>query len=171
MPCRARGAPCAHDGPMVSEIERKFLVPEAPEPAGLGLGARLRQGYLAVDGAVEVRLRLTDGAATLTVKAGTGLHRTEVEVPLDPAEADELWPHTEARRVEKVRHRVPLSGPLVAEVDLYEGDLAGLCTVEVELPSEAAAISFTPPSWFGEELTGQKAWSNAALALDGRPRP
>ena len=156
---------------MASEIERKFLVPEAPEPAGLGLGARLRQGYLAVDGPVEVRLRHTDGAATLTVKAGAGLRRTEVEVPLDPAEADELWPHTEGRRVAKMRHRMALDGELVAEVDLYEGALAGLCTVEVELASQADATAFTPPGWFGEELTGQKAWSNAALALHGRPRP
>ncbi len=156
---------------MASEIERKFLVPKAPEPAQLGPGARLRQGYLAIDGPVEVRLRLTEGAATLTVKAGGGLHRTEVEAPLDPAEADELWPHTEGRRVEKVRHRMALAGGLVAEVDLYAGTLAGLCTVEVELASEADATTFTPPDWFGEELTGQQAWSNAALALDGRPRP
>lgn len=156
---------------MASEIERKFLVPDAFDPAGLGPGARLQQGYLAVDGGVEVRLRLTDGAGTLTVKAGAGLRRTEVEVSVDPAEADELWPHTEGRRIEKVRHRVPLGGDLVAEVDLYEGALAGLCTVEVELPTDEAAAAFSPPSWFGEELTGQKTWSNAALALHGRPRP
>jgi CYTH domain-containing protein len=156
---------------MASEIERKFLVREAPEPTVLGPGAGLRQGYLAVDGAVEVRLRLTEGAATLTVKGGAGLHRSEVEVAIDPAEAAELWPYTAARRIEKVRHRVALGDELVAEVDLYGGALAGLCTAEVELPSEGAAAAFTPPAWFGEELTGQTAWSNAALALHGRPPP
>lgn len=156
---------------MASEIERKFLVSEVPDPTALGPGARLRQGYLALDGAVEVRLRLTDGAATLTVKAGAGLHRTEVEVPLTAADADDLWPSTAGRRVEKVRHRVAVTEGVVAEVDRYDGDLAGLWTVEVELPSEAAAAAFVPPAWFGNELTGDPRWSNAGLALDGRPAP
>ena len=154
---------------MASEIERKFLVAVIPDATDLGPGARLRQGYLAVDGAVEVRLRLTDDGATLTVKAGGGLERTEVELPVDPAEAEELWPHTGARRVEKVRHRVVLDGGLVAEVDRYEGALTGLWTVEVEAASTAAADAFTPPAWFGEELTGRPEWSNAALAVHGRP--
>lgn len=155
---------------MPSEIERKFLVAEAPGPAALGPGARLRQGYLALDAGVEVRLRLTDAGATLTVKAGAGLHRTEVELPVDPGAAAELWPLTDGRRVEKIRHRVDLGASLVAEVDRYADALEGLWTVEVELPSEDAAAAFTPPSWFGEELTGVPGWSNADLALDGRPR-
>jgi adenylate cyclase len=154
---------------MPSEIERKFLVAEAPGLTALGPGVRLRQGYLALDAGVEVRLRLSDAGATLTVKAGAGLHRTEVELPVAPSAADELWSLTEARRIEKVRHRVPLDVALVAEVDRYEGALEGLWTVEVELPSEDAAAAFTPPAWFGEELTGRPGWSNASLALDGRP--
>ncbi|MSO87484.1 MAG: CYTH domain-containing protein [Acidimicrobiia bacterium] len=154
---------------MASEIERKFLVPETPEPGVLGSGTVIRQGYLAVDRGVEVRLRLTEGAATLTVKAGTGLRRCEVEVSLAAADARELWPHTDGRRVEKTRHPVALGGERVAEVDLYDGSLVGLCTVEVEFPTESAAVAFSPPGWFGQELTGDPGWSNAALSLNGRP--
>lgn len=154
---------------MPSEIERKFLVADAPDRTALGTGTRLRQGYLALDGGVEVRLRLTDAGATLTVKGGTGLRRVEVEVDVAPGEAEELWALTEERRIEKVRHRVAVEGGLVAEVDRYEGALEGLWTVEVEAPTEAAAAAFAPPPWFGEELTGRPEWSNAALALDGRP--
>ena len=69
----------------------------------------------------------------------------------------------------EVRYRVPLGDVLVAEVDRYDGALEGLWTVEVELPSEEAAAAFTPPPWFGEELTGVPGWSNADLALGGRP--
>ena len=153
---------------MATEIERKFLVTEAPGVQQLGSGTRLRQGYLAVDGNVEVRLRLTAASATLTVKAGRGLTRTEFEVGVDQAEADALWPHTAGRRVEKVRYRVPV-GSQVADVDLYEGDLAGLCTAEVEFTSEEVAAGFEPPDWFGPELTGQPGWDNASLARHGRP--
>ncbi len=154
---------------MASEIERKFLVPETPGTGVLGSGTVIRQGYLAVDKGVEVRLRLTEGTATLTVKAGTGLQRDEVEVSLGDAEARELWPHTDGRRVEKTRYRVALGGEQVAEVDLYDGSLVGLCTVEVEFPTESAAVAFSPPGWFGQELTAQPGWSNAALSLNGRP--
>lgn len=148
------------------EIERKFRV--ARLPAGLGEGARLRQAYVALDGPVEVRVRSDGTTHVLTVKAGSGLERGEVEVPVGPAEFDELWAMAGDRRLEKVRHRVDLGG-LTAEVDRYTGALAGLAVVEVEFPSRAAAETFVPPDWFGAEVTGDAAWSNAALARDGRP--
>jgi CYTH domain-containing protein len=161
--------PRTHHGGMASEIERKFLAASMPDEQELAPGRRLRQGYLAEEGVVEVRLRWTGDATTLTVKAGSGLHRTEVDVPIDPGEAEALWPHTDGRRLEKVRHEVALADGVVAELDRYEGDLEGLVTVEVEFPSEAEAARFDPPDWFGRELTGEPGWSNAALARHGRP--
>lgn len=161
--------PLIQDGVVADEIERKYLLPAESAVPLPGPARRLRQGYLALDGPVEVRLRVSDDGAVLTVKAGHGQVRTEVERPLADGEADELWPFTEGRRVEKVRHLVPLHDGLVAEVDEYEGALAGLRTVEVELPDRSRAESFVPPAWFGEELTGRPGWSNAELALRGRP--
>ena len=150
------------------EIERKFLVTEPPTDQ-LGAGTALRQGYLAGEGDVEVRVRIAPSEAWLTVKAGRGVSRTEVQVPVDLAEAEDLWRHAEGRRLEKVRHRVDVPGG-VAEVDRYDGDLAGLWTVEVEFDSEQAARDFRPPEWFGREVTDEDGWSNAALARHGRPR-
>jgi CYTH domain-containing protein len=154
---------------MADEIERKFLVPDAPAPGEIGDGRRIRQGYVALDGDVEVRIRLFDDAARLTVKAGSGLVRTEVEVPVGEHEGRQLWEHAGGRRIDKVRYRRDLGAGLVAEVDVYEGALAGLCTVEVEFPDADQAAAFAPPPWFGRELTGDRRWSNAALACDGLP--
>jgi adenylate cyclase len=150
------------------EIERKFIVDDLPGPDQLGAGTRLRQGYLAEEDDVEVRIRLADGSAVLTVKAGRGLTRTEVEVPLDLAAAEALWAHTAGRRIEKVRHRTPV-GSSVAEVDVYGGELSGLCIAEVEFASEAEAAAFRSPSWFGREVTGEPGWANASLARHGAP--
>lgn len=158
----------AHWPAVAVETERKFVVGEPPPAGVLGPGTVLRQGYLAEDGDVQVRLRMAGDRATLTVKAGRGLRRTEVELPVALAEADELWPLTEGRRVEKVRHRVAV-GRWVAEVDVYDGPLAGLCTVEVEFRDGDDAARFEPPAWFGREVTGQPGWDNAALARHGRP--
>jgi adenylate cyclase len=153
---------------MAVEIERKFLVDDDSVPADLTAGVPIRQGYLAQEGSVEARVRITPLEATLTVKAGKGLSRTEVEVVIAPSDAEALWVHTAGRRIDKQRTRLAL-GADVAEVDLYAGDLVGLCTVEVEFSDEEGAVGFVPPDWFGTELTGQSAWSNASLARHGRP--
>ena len=124
-----------------------------------------------------MRLRVVDGSAMVTIKTGRGLARTEVEVPITASAAEALWPATEGRRVQKVRYRVPLndggvaddSSPLIAEIDLYGGDLDGLCTIEVEFTSVEAANSFDPPEWFGREVTGDRRWTNNVLAREGRP--
>jgi CYTH domain-containing protein len=105
----------------------------------------------------------------LTVKVGSGLSRTEVELPVDPSDADSLWAHTEGRRLEKTRHRVLVADGTTAEVDVFGGALAGLCVVEVEFTDEASARAFTPPPWFARELTGDHRWSNASLACSGVP--
>lgn len=151
---------------MSTEVERKFILPEPP-PA-LPMARVLRQGYLAEERDVEVRVRLDGERAALTVKAGRGLSRTEVELPLDAAQFDTLWAHTAGRRVEKMRSEVALPDGHLVEVDVYSGALSGLCVAEVEFASEAAARAFPVPRWFGREVTGDAAWTNAALARHDR---
>jgi len=159
-----------HTGPVPLEIERKFVPANAPNADRLGVGLHMRQGYLAEDGSVTLRIRISDAGSWLTVKAGSGLTRIEVEMAVDDGAAEELWPHTSGRRIEKTRYRIELpDADTVAEVDLFEGDLAGLCIVEVEFRSIDAANAFTPPTWFGREVTGEPGWSNADLARAGRP--
>ena len=148
------------------EIERKFRIHEVP--VALVDGTRVRQAYLAVDGAVEVRVRDRGGTRVLGVKGGRGLERSEVEVEIDGATFDELWALASARRIDKTRYRLPAGGH-TAEVDVYAGPLEGLMVAEVEFPDRAEADAFTPPAWFGDELTGDPRWSNAALATDGAP--
>jgi CYTH domain-containing protein len=156
-----------------TEIERKYLVDALPDAATLGPGTRIRQGYLAQDGDVEVRVRITPARSSMTVKSGRGQRRTEVDVVLTPAEAETLWALTAPRRIDKTRYVVALaaSGHHEAEVDVYAGALAGLRVVEVEFPSAEAAAAFVPPAWFGREVTDDARWSNASLARFGRPEP
>jgi CYTH domain-containing protein len=150
----------------MTEIERKYLPAELP--SDLGPGTPIRQGYLAVDGPTEVRVRDLDGRCILTVKGGHGLERAEVELDLQREDFDALWPLTQGRQLEKVRHRVPL-GAHTAEVDVYAGRLDGLVVAEVEFASVPEADAFLAPPWLGRDLTGDDGWSNAALAPHGRP--
>jgi adenylate cyclase len=52
---------------------------------------------------------------------------------------------------------------------VFGGTLDGLYIVEVEFTSEDEATAFVAPQWFGREVTGDPAWTNASLARHGRP--
>jgi adenylate cyclase len=157
------------------EIERKFLLSGVPPTMRFARREAIRQGYLALDGDTEVRLRITPKGAVLTIKAGRGGVRVEEEIALESRQGEALWELTEGRRVQKTRRRVRLagtggsSGDLVAEIDEYAGALDGLVVVEVEFPDEAAARGFEPPAWFGRELTDDWRYANRSLASDGMP--
>jgi CYTH domain-containing protein len=157
------------------EIERKFLLSEVPPTMRFARRVAIRQGYLALDGDTEVRLRITPQGAVLTIKAGRGGVRVEEEIALQSRQAEALWELTEGRRVQKSRRTVRLAGPpggpeLYVEVDEYAGALDGLVVAEVEFPDEQTARGFEPPAWFGRELTDDWRYANRSLASDGMPQ-
>ena len=152
-----------------TEIERKFLVNELPGALTDYPQTAIRQGYLIVtsDG-TELRIRQKANRFFQTIKMGEGLSRTEIEIEIDVAQFEALWSHTDGRRVDKVRYKVPV-GQYVAELDIFYGILAGLRMVEVEFPSVAASQNFNPPAWFGVEVTQDKRYKNKWLAQNGIP--
>ncbi len=156
------------------EIERKFLLHGIPPTMRFAHREPIRQGYLALDGDTEVRIRITPTGGVLTIKAGRGGVRVEEELPLQSRQAEALWELTEGRRVQKSRRRVRLPGgdgraDLVAEVDEYSGALDGLVVAEVEFADEASSAGFQAPDWFARELTDDWRYANRSLASDGMP--
>ena len=148
------------------ERERRWLVRRLPEP--LPAGTPIRQGYLAQDGEVSVRLRNRGDRFLATVKGGRGRRRVEVEWGLDVEQFEALWPLTEGRRLEKVRHLVDVPGG-TAELDVFGGALDGLVMVEVEFDDDAAMDAFEAPAWFGPEVTDDARYGNGSLAVHGVP--
>jgi adenylate cyclase len=155
---------------MGREIERKLLVEELPDDLDAWSAARLEQGYLAITDEAEIRIRRADDDARLTVKSSPGLSRVEEELALDADAFARLWPLTKGRRLVKVRHTREAAPGVVFELDVYEGALAGLATLEVEFASEDAANAWTPPPWAGREVTADKAYANQTLAVHGAPQ-
>jgi adenylate cyclase len=151
------------------EIERKFLVSSPPDDLDEHPHERISQGYLAIAaGGEEVRLRRIGDGLRLAAKRGLGGVRDEEEVELSDDQFEALWPLTEGRRVEKTRYRIPL-GDLEVELDVYEGDLDGLITAEVEFESEDDSAAFEVPDWLGREVTEDERYKNQRLARDGLP--
>lgn len=151
------------------EIERKYLVVAPPEDLSGQSSEAIRQGYLDREaGGTSIRLRQRGEAYVLTVKQGSGLRRAEVEVTLGKAQFDALWPLTEGRRLSKTRYYLA-HGAHTIECDVFHERLEGLVLAEVEFDSEQAAEAFQPPSWFGRDVTGEDAYGNHALAVQGLP--
>ena len=88
----------------------------------------------------------------------------EEEIELDQRCFESLWPLTQGRRIEKRRFLIPADGDLEIELDVYDGELSGLITAEVEFPSEREADEFQPPAWLGTDVTGDVRYSNQSLA-------
>jgi adenylate cyclase len=145
------------------EIERKWLVDNPPK-LSKRKAAKIIQGYISIGSdAAEVRLRRRNGRFFQTIKTGEGLQRGEIEISLSGEQFKKLWPATRDRRLEKVRYSIKWRGRKI-ELDVYKRELTGLMIAEVEFRSRRQAALFSPPSWFGREVTNDRKYKNASLA-------
>jgi len=149
---------------MGEEIERKFLVNDMIWRSSAE-GLRYRQGFLSTVPERTVRVRVAGPKAWITVKGKTvGARREEFEyeVPLGDAERmlDTLCIHP---LIEKVRYRLIL-GLHTWEIDVFEGENAGLIIAEIELGSEDEV--FEAPDWLGSEVTGDPRYFNSSLVAN-----
>jgi len=145
---------------MGTEIERKFLVRDV-SVVNYAQAIPYRQGYLSTVPARTVRIRIAGDHAYITIKGtNTGASRAEFEyeIPLD--DARELLPMCEPPLIEKTRYRIEHAG-LTWELDVFEGENAGLVVAEVELPAADTPVDM--PAWVGEEVTGDPRYYNANL--------
>lgn len=142
------------------EIERKFLVLKEKLPP-LGEGEKILQAYLGLD--PVVRVRVTGQKGILTVKGKGLLSRQEIETGIEREKALALLKLRVAgsRVIEKTRHIITHGGKKW-ELDLFEGELAGLVVAEIEL--EAEDEEFTLPPWAGSEVTFDPRYQNANMA-------
>jgi len=72
--------------------------------------------------------------------------------------------------LDKIRYYVPLESGHTAELDVYEGRLSGLVTVEVEFKTLEEAESFVIPDWFGKDISNIESYKNSRLASYGLPK-
>jgi len=147
---------------MATEIERKFLVIDDTWRAAVSKQSFYRQGYLASSDGTSVRVRVADGKAYLNIKSMTlGVSRYEFEYVIPLADAEDILEDLcLGPKIEKVRHFVNHAGH-IWEVDVFEGDNAGLIVAEIELGSEDEV--FEKPSWAGDEVSDDERYYNVCL--------
>lgn len=149
---------------MGEEIERKFLVTGDAwrEQAG---GTPYRQGFLSTEPERTVRVRVAGARGWITVKGKTtGARRAEFEYEIPLTDATRML-DTLCKRplIEKVRYTVVV-GDHTWEIDVFEGDNAGLIVAEIELRAEDEV--FEKPEWVGKEVTDDPRYFNANLVAN-----
>lgn len=147
---------------MGREIERKFLVKGEFKTHSIK-EVNITQGYLSVDPARTIRLRITENESYLTIKtSGTAnsFSRNEWEIPVQSGIAEEILEVCLPGRIIKTRYTVPYCGHDY-EVDVFHGKNEGLVIAEIELSSEEE--EFLKPEWLGEEVTGYPEFYNSNL--------
>lgn len=148
---------------MPKEIERKFLVSSTAWHDSAGPGVRYRQGYLCEPKLASVRVRIEGEVARLNIKSATvGITRLEYEYDIPVRDAEEMLKTLcDGPVIEKTRYHVE-HGDHVWEIDVFEGDNAGLIVAELELQREDEP--FERPAWVGAEVSHDMRYYNVMLA-------
>ncbi|MDH5546035.1 MAG: CYTH domain-containing protein [Gammaproteobacteria bacterium] len=147
---------------MAKEIERKFTVIHDGWKAQATASSRFRQGYMGNDDKASIRVRLENDRAFLNIKSATlGIQRHEYEYEIPVSDAEEMLDQLCRKPlIEKVRHFVEFEGN-TWEVDVFEGDNAGLVVAEIELEDEQE--TFSVPDWAGEDVSHDTRYYNVCL--------
>ena len=151
------------------EIERKYLIKKESLPQNLNTFPHLEieQAYLCTE--PVVRIRRQDSSYYLTYKSKGLLSREEYNLPLTREAYDHLLPKADGIVLTKKRYRIPLISSeekpsLTIELDVFSGIYEGLILAEVEFPTEEDALAFTPPDWFGRDVTFTGEYQNSRLS-------
>lgn len=169
------------------EIERKFLVDEKDIP---NLTERsyqnITQGYIQnIGGQYIYRLRqvlFTESSGVVlgdkyyqTIKGKGNKDREEYEIELFRNQFSVMWRLCDHLSIHKYRYTLN-DGDLKDDgikkevfLDIYENNLSGLYTIEVEFDSIEECDAYVPEPWFGKEVTEDSRYSNFSLVLNGKP--
>ncbi len=148
------------------EIERKFLVKELPDLQGVKY-VNMTQGY--ISHYPVIRIRKESDKYFVTMKSSGEICREEYQMQVSENEFNSLYDKVEGNVISKTRYFIKLDDKLTAELDIFEKELEGLVTVEVEFNSMEEADSFKAPSWFDIDISKDNRYKNNNLSKFGRP--
>ena len=148
-----------------TERERRFLVDEPSFLEGASW-SWISQAYVFAEGGYAIRVRIEKSSddsgasiATLTAKGPrVGTDRPEYNLDVSLQFAKNIIDRSD-RVITKKRYSFP-SGGQVWDVDVFEGDNAGLIIAELEGDN---IEDVQPPWWAIREITGEPRFNNDEL--------
>lgn len=149
------------------ERERTFLAKELPQEIKATKPTRIVDIYIP-DTPAHSHLRLRQNGKTYeitkktSVAAGDASEHIEQTIPLTEEEFAALS-RCSAKRVAKDRYRVVIDD-ILAEIDVFIEDLAGLVLIDFEFDTEDEKDNFIPPSIALADVTQENFIAGGLLA-------
>lgn len=144
------------------EIERKYLIHTLPDNLESYPHKKIEQGYLCTS--PVVRIRRQNDQYFLTYKSDGLMSREEYNLPLTQEAYEHLKPKADGYMISKIRYLIPLGDTHTIELDVFDAPFAPLYMAEVEFSTIEEAENFTPPEWFGEDVTFDGSYHNSAMS-------
>lgn len=151
------------------EIEKKYLVTSFPEGLQQYEKWEIEQCYLCTRPTIRIRKKNEEYILTYKNRradmGGRGklCVADEVEVPLTKDAYEHLKEKADGKCICKTRYRIPYETYTI-ELDIFHNDYEGFLLAEVEFGSVEESENFTPPFWFGEDVSGDFHYSNSYLS-------
>lgn len=149
------------------EIEKKFLVELLPENLADYDVWEIEQYYLCAE--PTIRIRKKNDQYILTYKSHVPMTEDslcvaeETELPLTEEAFSHLREKCDGQGIIKTRYRLPYRQWTI-ELDVFHGKYDGFYLAEVEFATVEESRTFTPPDWFGREVSGDYHYANSYLA-------
>ena len=142
------------------EIEIKCWLNEFPTDLPVKTQYEITQTYITVgEKTFRLRKRTNTGGEVehwYNTKQRTGPNTNqETDIQISKEKYNQLLEQHQENiigEVEKTRTLVVLENGLIAEIDIFEGNLTGLQLAEVEFPTEQDLKNFQKPSWMGKPV-------------------
>lgn len=148
------------------EIERKFIIEQLPTDINTYAYHIIEQAYLCTDPVIRVRKQ--DEEYYMTYKGKGMMMREEYNLPLNQTAYEQLKSKATGNIITKKRVLIPYLKYTI-ELDIFAEPFAPLLLAEVEFETEAEALAFTPPDWFGKEVTTDSNYHNSNMAMRRLP--
>lgn len=154
------------------EIEKKYLVDQIPDNLEQYDKWDLEQCYLCEHPAIRIRRKNDEYILTYKNRpkdSGDGDNPLCLAQEMEASLTKEAYEHLKEKAdgvcIIKTRYRIPFKKHMI-ELDLFHGDYDGFCLAEVEFSSIEDGRNFTPPNWFGKDVSGDIRYSNSYMALN-----
>lgn len=146
------------------EIEKKYLIKNIPFELDSFQKYEIIQCYLnLIQEGIERRIRKKNNKFFYTEKSFGDFIREENEKEITEADFTNLKKEQINKSIHKIRFEIPF-GKHMIELDIYQDQLEGLKTADVEFLSVEDSKSFIPPDWFDEDITYNQEYKNFRLA-------
>jgi adenylate cyclase len=146
---------------MSPEIERKFLVNILPDLTGITPYEYERYIIYNEDG-IQMRVQKKNDTSFSFERKVKSTNLSSERIWFEITESEFLLLKNLAKnRITRTTYQ--LSDEFKTSIKIYHEQFEGLVRAEVEFKTEESAKQFSPPSWFGKEITNSKLGNDSEL--------